>query len=278
VSEGRASSTAFGAAVLRAVHQVVDDPPRILDDVIAPRLVGPEVLESIRADPEPFLTLESKGLRSHIVMRSRYAEDRLAAAAERGTGQYVVLGAGFDSFAYRQPSWAGALRVFEVDHVASQEAKRARLTAAGIAVPPNVALVAADLERAGLREALVAHGFDPGRPAFFSWLGVMVYMSTEAVDAIFAFVAAMPASSEVVFTFAQPEAVVGISNTAKAAAAVGEPWRTRFEPAALAQRLRRLGFSALSLLLPSEAHERYFRARRDGLRAPGRARIASALV
>ena len=282
-TERGCSSTAVRVSTLRAVHQLIDDEPKILDDPIAPRLLDTATRQRIRSHPEQFQTTKAKRLRAHIVIRSRYAEDRLAEAVRRGVGQYLALGAGYDTFACRQPRWAQGLRLFEVDHPASQRAKRDRLLAAGIAVPPNVTFVALDLERDDLARGLVRGGFDPGRPAFVSCLGVLVYLSAQAIDAVFRFVAALPPSSEMVFTFAQ-QAGAGSDDprdrdsAATAAAAVGEPWLTRFEPALLVQELHRFGFSDVSLLTSADIERRYFRNRRDGLRAPRRMRLVRAAV
>jgi methyltransferase (TIGR00027 family) len=164
---------------MRAAHQLLDDTPRVLDDPVAPRLVGDDALAALKADPARVRTPEALGRRAHVVARARYAEERLAAAVARGVRQCVVLGAGLDTFAYRQPAWAATLAVVEVDHPASQHDKRARLAAAGVAVPPNVAYAAVDLEAAAagpaparaVADALAAHGVRPDVPTFVSWLG-----------------------------------------------------------------------------------------------------------
>ena len=283
VTERRSSSTAVSVSTLRAVHQLLDDEPKILDDPIAPRLLDPATRQRIWSHAAQFQTAKAKRLRAHIVIRSRYAEDRLAEAVRRGVGQYVALGAGDDTFACRQPAWARGLRIFEVDHPASQRAKRDRLQSARIPVPPNVTFVALDFERDGLPAGLRRAGFDPGRPAFVSCLGVLVYLSGGAIDAVFRFVASLPPSSEMVFTFARQAGTAadtsrGRDSAAVAAAAVGEPWLTRFEPARLVHRLLRVGFSDVALLTPADIEQRYVRDRRDGLRAPRRIRLVRAVV
>jgi methyltransferase (TIGR00027 family) len=223
-----------------------------------------------------------RALRSHIVMRSRYTEDCLAEAVDNGVQQYLILGAGLDTFPYRQPHWARVLSIFEVDHSASQRMKRERLALAGIEVPSNVELIACDFETTSLRDCLRRSSFDFGKPAFLSWLGVTMYLSTDAIDAVFRFVNSLPRSSEIVFTFASP------ASTAKEkchepsivafAAAHGEPWRTRFEPNDLAYKLHGLGFSTVSFLSASEADTRYFRGRHDGLHAPRKVGIVTATI
>jgi len=280
--ERRASMTAIGVAALRAVHQVMDDEPKILDDSVIVSLLGAEAIEKIRQQSERFHAREARGLRSHVVLRSRYSEDRLAdAGVGRGIRQYVILGAGLDTFAYRQPAWARDLRIFEVDQPASQRTKREKLQAAGIAVPPNVTFVEADFEHVSLHDMLVGAGFSMREPAFISWLGVTVYLTEPAIDAVFQFVASLPASSEIVFTFYTKDSPGGEEDSPLAArvAQVGEPFRTWFEPAALEQKLRGFGFSDVSFLTPEHAAERYFPQRRaDGLPAPRRINTASAIV
>jgi methyltransferase (TIGR00027 family) len=282
-SARQASRTAIGVATLRAVHQLFDGDPKILDDTIVVRLLGPEFIDGIRQHAARFDAREARGLRSHIVLRSRFAEDRLeAAAVQRGVRQLLVLGAGFDTFAYRQPAWARALRIFEVDQPASQGEKRARLAAGGIDVPSNVTFIAADFEHRSLRDILVDGGVDIGQPAFISWLGVTVYLTEPAIDAVFRFVASLPASSEIVFTFYSrpPEDEEGpVSALAARAAGLGEPFRTWFEPQALEARLRGVGFSDVSFLTPEQATVRYFpQPRPDHLPPPRRINTVSAIV
>ncbi len=280
------SRTAVGVALQRAAHLLLDDPPPILDDPVAAALVGPEALAALAAAPARFRSPEARARRAHVVARGRFAEDRLRAAVERGTRQYGVLGAGFDTFAYRQPPWAAGVRVVEVDHPASQRAKRARLAAAGIPVPPNVTYAAVDLEAvptaAALTDALAAHGVRPDAPAFVGWLGVTMYLSAAAVDAGFRAAAAMPPGSEIAFTFAPPPPP-GVDpadwpSPAHRAATAGEPWRTFFTADALAAALRALGFASVDFLGPDEAEARYFRGRRDGLAAPDDVTIGAAVV
>lgn len=269
-----ASSTALGVLALRAAHQLIDDAPRILDDPVAVRLVDPWMIRKMVRYGKGARDRRVDGLRAHIVTRSRYTEDRLGEAVQRGTAQYVVLGAGFDTFAYRQPTWARELRIFEVDHLASQEAKRARLARAGIDVPGNVRFVPIDFETTPLRAGLVAGGVALDRPTFFSWLGVLVYLDQGAIDAVFDAVARLPAGSEIVFTFSPHDRDGAASGLARRASRMGEPWKTRLEPDALLAQLRRAGFSDCGLVDPAELADRYFRDRHDGLPPPRRERLA----
>jgi methyltransferase (TIGR00027 family) len=276
-AERSASATALGVATLRAAHLLLDDPPPILDDQIAIRLLDPGAADRIREHADAFRTPGSLGLRSHVVGRSRHAEDRLQQAVARGVRQALILGAGLDTFAYRQPAWARELWIFELDHPASQSAKRARLEAAGIGIPSNVAFVAVNLDADPLIETLVSAGFDASAPSFISCLGVLPYLDPATVERVFRLAAALPPSSEMVATFARP-AIPGFDHLAEGAAKLGEPWRTRFEPGDLKRRLSALGFSSVSFLLPEEAQARYFRDRRDGLRATRRINTIIAVV
>ena len=271
-----ASRTALGVAALRAAHRLLDAEPWILDDPIAARLLGSSEASHLLGEGRLQHPL-ARALRSHVLLRSRVAEERLEAACAVGLRQCVILGAGLDTFAYRQPDWASALRIFEVDHPASQEAKRGRVRAAGLADPPNLIHAPMDFERTSLEEGLRDAGFDASRPAFFSWLGVTMYLTLPAVEAVFRFVGALPGGSRMVLTFAQPEDGA-TSNLADLAASVGEPWITRFTPDELAAALLRAGFSAADILAPEEARDRFFRDRADGLPAPRRASIAYAEV
>ncbi len=282
MSELESSKTGLLVAVSRAVHQLLDDEPKILDDPPVLRLIAPAAIERIRSAPDSFRTPRQNALRARVVVRSRYAEDRLKAAVERGIRQYVILGAGLDSFAYRQPDWAHALQIFEVDQPASQQTKRERLAAGRVAIPANVHFVSVDFESTDLRTGLGASPFDPNQAVFLSWLGVMVYLSAEAVDQVFRFAASLPPSSELVFTFAGPptagELLRPEISLAGRAASHGEPWLTRVRPGELVKQLYGIGFSTVKLLTPSEIDEQYIRGRQDGLQAPRRSFIASAIV
>jgi methyltransferase (TIGR00027 family) len=270
------SRTALGVAALRAAHELLDGEPKILDDPIAARLLDADVLREIQSGGGRAQEAWARRLRAHVVLRSRYAEERLAEAVRRGVRQCVILGAGFDTFAYRQPDWARGLRIYEVDHPGTQEEKRERLRAAGISLPSNLEFVAVDFEAVSLREGLRASSLKFSEPAFFSSLGVLVYLSREAVDAVFQLVAGFPAGSEIAFTFTAPGSAE--SGLAEWAGALGEPWRTLLEPQTLERELRGLGFSEVSFLSLEEAEREYFHGRSDGLTVPQRGGIAAAVV
>jgi methyltransferase (TIGR00027 family) len=270
--------------VLRAAHQLLDSRPLVLDDPIVSRLIEPDSLRRIVDEAAALQTPMLRGLRAHVVLRSRFAEDRLAAAVVRGVTQYVILGAGFDTFSFRQPEWARSLRIIEVDQEGSQALKRERLAAAGVAMPANVTFASVDFERESLRDALGRHGVSIAEPTFFSWLGVTMYLNEAAVDAVLETVVDYPPNSEIVFTFAQPRSSAENSapnsgqepTPAEAAAAAGEPWLTYFEPEALERKLRTIGFASVEFLTPAEAQRLYFEGRSDGLTAPKRTSVVSA--
>lgn len=284
MEENRASSTALGVAKVRAFHQMMDADPKILADPVILRLLGEAIADEIRANGRLAREERFAAFRGHIVLRNRYAEDCLGEAEGRGTRQYVLLGAGYDTFAYRQPAWAQALTIFEVDHPASQVAKRKLLAAAGVAVPRNLRFAAVNFEFDSLKDGLQAAGLDFTRPAFFSCLGVLVYLEEEAIAQLFACIAKMARGSEFVFTFSQPESALDEKDAASRAkitakvSEMGEPWQSYFEPERLEEVLLDAGFSSVTFLTPEVAAEKYFRGRKDALKAPKRVRIGRAMV
>jgi methyltransferase (TIGR00027 family) len=272
-----ASRTALGVAALRWLHQTIDGEPRILVDPVSGRLLGEGVLRAVAArlgDPH---SPDMLALRSHVVLRSRYGEDRLASAVGQGVSQLIVLGAGLDTFAYRQPEWARSLRIYEVDQAASQAEKRRLLSHARIAIPDNVEFIAIDFEQTSLADGLKAAGVDFSAKTFMSCLGVTMYLSEDAVDALFKVAASFPPGSEIVFTYLQASRDVE-SALGHRVGALGEPWTFQIEPAALAHKLNALGFQGLEELDPLDADRIYFQGRTDGLHAPSRRGIAAAVV
>jgi methyltransferase (TIGR00027 family) len=278
----KASDTAALTAMLRAAHQLVDDEPRIVNDPIAVALVDDVTREQIATRPAALRSPALMVPRAAVLLRSRYAEDLLAKAIERGMSQFVILGAGLDTFAFRQPASAGPLLVYEVDFPATQAWKRQRLAAAGLVVPDNLRWVPIDFEQQTLTTPLGNADFDASKPAFFSWLGVTQYLSLPAIDATLSFVAALRSPSTIVLSFMvpdidlPPEEAAVVRQVADDAARAGEPWLTRISSQELAVRLTQLGFRNVIHLSPEEANTRYFAGRRDGLRAPHVAQLMSA--
>ena len=262
---GKASKTALGVAIRRAAHVLMDDPP-VLNDPIALLLVGADHPRQMERAMHPV----GRDFRAFMAVRSRYVEDQLAAAVAQGVRQYVVLGAGLDTFAYRNPF--PELNVFEVDFPATQEWKREMLAKAEIALPEGLTFVPLDFEHHTLAEGLDEAGFDRTKPAFFGWLGVVPYLTLGAFRATLHGIGEMPAGSGVAFDYALPPetlSLVGrIAFEALAArvAKAGEPFKLFFSPETLDAELRGAGFKRLEQLDYSEINERYFKDRADGLK------------
>src|ERR1700723_139218 len=282
--EARPSRTALRVAMRRAAHQLFDH-PKVLDDPIALPIIGRQAaakLESERGADDNRIALS---IRAFMVVRSRYAEDTLAQLVARGATQYVVLGAGLDTFAYRNPHGNSALHAFEVDYPATQEWKPRQLEDARIAVPAPVTYVPRDFERQTLQAGLKLAGFNPAKPTFFSWLGVTMYLTEDAVMSTFGFIASTPPPGGVALDYAVPPSSLGLFGrialdaVSRRVARAGEPFRTFFAPVELAQRLRTMGFSSVEDLGAEEINARYFRDRPDRLRIMGRiGRLMSAQV
>ncbi len=263
--------------VLRAAHQLLDAPPLILDDPVAPLLLDDETRQMLGDPGRRDQARTRRSLQAHVLVRSRWAEDQLEAAVVRGVRQFVSLGAGYDTFAYRQPAWAQPLHLFEVDHAATQHAKRERLHAAGIPVPGNLTYVAADFRQETLSEALARSGFDVAMATFISCLGVLVYLDAAAAEAIFRFAASLAPASEIVATFRQQRNALDSTELADAAAAAGEPWISAFDPDTLRATLLAMGFGTVTMMTGSELDVRYALRRTDGLHPPQRMMMVSAV-
>ncbi len=259
----------------RAAHQLLDA-PAVFEDPLALAIVR---LSAASVPPEDGETARvNRQRRAFIAARSRYVEDELARLVARGIDQYVVLGAGLDTFAYRNPY--PCVRVFEVDHPATQAWKRERLALSGIPVPLSVAFVPVDFERDRLSDVLAQAGFDTARPALFGWLGVVAYLDVAAVLDTLRFVASCAAGTTIVFDYAippdclMPRQRARFDEIAGRVAAGGEPWQTFFEPSQIEARLRAMGFSEIEDVDADALNSRYFSFRADGLRIEGVARMA----
>ncbi len=269
--ESRPSRTAHRVAIRRAEHQLLDDPP-VFTDALAMSIIGAEAAAALRAGRSRENGV-ARSMRAFLAVRSRYAEDQLAAAVARGVRQYVVLGAGLDTFAYRN-THAG-LRAFEVDHPATQAWKRELLEAAGIRLPAELALAPVDFERQTLREGLSSAGFRTQEAAFFSWLGVTPYLTREAFLATLDFIASTAPLGGVVFDYALKRSSLNLwqrlalDALSKRVAAAGEPFQLFFEPRELADEMQRRGFDQLEDLAVKEINARYFGGRKDNLRVSG---------
>jgi len=282
VITGQPSLTARYVAIRRAAHQLVDH-PCVFEDPLALRIIDPEAADALQRNPRHF---DRDGLASYLraflAVRSRIAEDALAGAVANGVRQYVVLGAGLDTFAYRN-RWSPGLTVFEVDHPATQAWKRERLEAAGIPIPADLVYVPIDFERQQLGNEMARAGLDPDRPAQISWLGVVPYIAEEAVWETLRWAArAAGRGGGIVFDYGTPLRDLGllqrayIATKAERVRALGEPWRTFLPPEEVTDGLKKLAFSSVEDLGPRELNERYFADREDGLRVGVMGHVAKA--
>jgi methyltransferase (TIGR00027 family) len=272
----------MGSSIFRAMHQVLDADPKIIDDPLSVGLVeGSSRAEILAAPP---ISRAPTWFRSIFVLRSRYTEDSLREAVVNGIEQYVMLGAGMDTFAYRQPSWGAKLRIIEIDHLESQKIKREHLVKRGIAIPANVVFCPIDFERTSLEQVLAKSSLDLGARTFFSWLGVTQYLTKESIDATLRFVLSTPKGSEIVMEFIlppdswTPEENGYLTQVVQRVAEIGEPWLTFFTPEEISEQLTLLGFSGISHLTPEDATARYFAKRSDELRPPHYVRLLRAVV
>jgi len=261
---GAPSRTARAAALHRAAHQVLEH-GRIFSDPLALRILGVDA-DSIAREAEQHTS--GRRMRIFIAARTRFAEDALAGAVKRGVHQLVVLGAGLDTYAYRG-LLRDRLRIFEVDHPATQAWKRQRLAEASIPLPPALTFAPIDFEHQALAEGLAAAGFDSRQPTFFTWLGVVPHLTEEAIWSTLGFIASLPNGGHVVFDYANPPASLSPDGRAahdRRAAHVtelGEPWVSYFETDKLYAKLTGLGFIEIEDLGPPQIAARYFPHRRD---------------
>jgi methyltransferase (TIGR00027 family) len=268
--EREPSRTAFAAAAYRAAHQVLED-GQVFKDPLAVPILGVDP-ESFRADPQEQLT--RRVMRFFVSARSTIAEAALKRGVEqRGVGQLVVLGAGLDTFAYRNPF--EGLKVFEVDHPATQAWKRRRLEEAGIAIPSSLVYAPVDFERENLTGQLAAAGLDPRVRTLFTWLGVVPYLTRDAIAATLAQIAAHPGGAEVAFDYSEPRETLDpalqayYDERAARVAAIGEPFLSHFRPEDLHRRLHALGFSEIDDLDLPGIVARLTGGALDGPRRPG---------
>jgi methyltransferase (TIGR00027 family) len=281
--QSASSQTARTAAAARAAHLIVDQPPAIFSDTLAAALLGNEADEYVGYHRAHGSHVVLAGARGQVVCRSRLAEDSLASAIGRGISQYVILGAGLDSFAYRS-AFARSGRIFEVDHEPTQAWKRRQLAAARITVPENVTFVAADFETWSLAADLIRGGFDPAAPAFVSWLGVTMYLTTEAIGRTFAELAMLAPGSEVVADYMLPAGMrdeagnTYVELVGPSTAERGEPWLTFLSPADMSQLLARHGLRPLRHVAQRDIGDATTWRRSDSLRPVELAMIAHATV
>ena len=263
---GQPSQTARRTAAYRAIHQTLEG-GTIFRDPYASRILDAATLATLgemAADPS------LKPMRLFIAARSRYSEDALGASVARGVRQVVVLGAGLDTFSLRNPFAGQGVRVFEVDFPATQQWKRERLREAALALPGWLTFAPVDFERQSIAEGLAQSGFRVDQPAFFQWLGVVPYLTRQAISDTLDFIAGIP-RAEFVFDYAEPfenyppDRRAHIMGVAETAAARGEPWLSQFDPAELSKLLYDKGFGLVEDLGLAELSDRYYGALKAGI-------------
>jgi methyltransferase (TIGR00027 family) len=267
-------NTALRVALWRALHLEADAPPHVLADDIGLKLAAPEADWRSRPDMSPF----TRPFRASIVARARFIEDLVAEQAARGVGQYVILGAGLDTFAQRRADLAAQLRVFEIDRPGPQAWKRQRLLELGLGIPPYLLLVPVDFEAGDAWwQQLAAAGFDAARAAVVASTGVSMYLTREAIMATLRQVAALAPGSKLAMSFmlpielTDPEVRPGMQRAMEGARANGTPFISFFTPAQMLSLAREAGFKQAEHISADMLAQRYFAGRTDGLRPPSNA-------
>lgn len=264
-------NTAVRTALWRALHVLTDSAPHVFEDTLGLALAAPDADWQMRPDMSPF----TRPFRASILARARFVEELLEERAARGVGQYVILGAGLDTFAQRRPALASRLRVFEVDQPGPQAWKRQRLVDLGFGVPSFLRLVPVDFERGDAWwERLAAAGFDAKQPALVASTGVSMYLTRDAIAATLRQIAALAPGSTLVMSFmlpielADPDVRPGIEAAARGARASGTPFISFFTPEEMLALAREAGFRDVKHVSAAALAERYFASRADGLRPP----------
>lgn len=264
-------NTAVRVALWRALHLRVDSPPYVIEDPVGLQLAAPENDWRQRPDMDPVGT---RGFRASIVARARFIEDRVADELGHGVTQYVILGAGLDTFAQRRPEVASKMRVFEVDQRGTQDWKRKRLTELGFSIPQWLRLVPVDFEAGWTWEQLKAAGFDPSRPAVVASTGVTQYLTKDAIAATLRQVAMLAPGSTLAMTFllpldlTEPALRPGVKTATKGARARGTPFISFFTPEEMLALAREAGFPNVRHVSSADLNRRYFTGRTDGLGLP----------
>jgi len=263
-------STAVRVALWRAMHVQVDPPPHVLEDEIGLQLAAPDEGWRRRPDMDQHATSRA---RASIVARARFIEDLVVEQAGRGVSQYVILGAGLDTFAQRRPEIASSLRVFEVDQPGPQAWKRQRLTELGFGIPEWLRFVPVDFEAGwSWRDQLENAGFDAGQPAVVASTGVSMYLTRDANAALLRQIALLAPGSTLATTFAPPLELVEADErplrqaTERGARAAGTPWISFFSPEGILALAREAGFREAQHVSAASLTQRYFAGRTDGLR------------
>jgi methyltransferase (TIGR00027 family) len=264
-------STAVRTALWRALHVEVDSPPHVFEDEVGLKLAAPGDGWCNRPDMSAF----TRPFRASILARARFVEDLVAEQAARGVGQYVILGAGLDTFAQRRPELASRLLVFEIDRPGPQEWKRQRLVELGFGIPSFLRLVPVDFEVGDAWWGrLAASGFDSGRPAVVACTGVSMYLTRDAIMATLRQVAVLASGSTLAMSFMlpiellDPEVRPGVERAAEGARVSGTPFISFFTPTEMLALARDAGFKEVQHVSAAMLAQRYFADRTDDLRPP----------
>jgi methyltransferase (TIGR00027 family) len=270
------SRTAVFAAVCRAAHQIFDDDPKILRDPIAAKFID-DATQAALSNKDPMLmAMVIPAQRAHFCQRSRIAEDCLRTAVMRGVDQYVVLGAGLDSFAYRQPDWARAIKIVEVDHPRTQEFKIGLIKSKALGPPQNISYLPVDFASESVIDRLSQADINTARPIFVSWLGVTQYLVPDAVTDVLRALASWPGGCGLLMTYMladwsdfDPETVERFKRQRARAVSYGEPWLSGYSESSMTASLQSAGFAFQKSFAVSDIQSLYFTRRTDGLRAEG---------
>ena len=273
MTEKGASWTARWAAMARGMHLVIDDDPKIFEDTLGQALASFPDDDPTGINDPAWADREDLTIRTHILWRSRMTEDQLQASVRQGVNQYVLLGAGLDSFAYRRPASLEYVSVFEIDHPTSQAWKQQKLEELGIPIPGNVHFVPVDFETENLLEKLKQSAFDPALPTFFSWLGVVPYLTRKATqETLAALLTAAEGYCELVLDFGVPVEAASemdrdkLENMMKDGEVTEEPIRGLYRPHELEATLKAAGFDAVMHISPVDGQNHFFDHRSDRLR------------
>jgi methyltransferase (TIGR00027 family) len=270
------SQTAMFAAICRAAHQMFDEDPKILHDPIALKCID-DAAQTALSNKDPILmAMVTRAQRAHFCLRSRIAEDCLARAVTSGVDQYIVLGAGLDSFAYRQPDWARTIKIVEVDHPLTQEFKLELIKANALGPPENVIYLPIDFASETLIDRFTQVSINVARPIFVSWLGVTQFLTPDAVSEVLRALASWPGGCGLLLTYMladwsdfEPQTVEHYKRQRDRAALLGEPWISGYSEATMAASLRSAGFAFQKSFAVCDIQSLYFARRTDGLRAEG---------
>jgi methyltransferase (TIGR00027 family) len=271
MKQSNPSLTANKVAMMRAAHQILDS-PIVFKDPIALSIIGAQSVSDIHSKDRTFKTKLHSYLRAIVVARSSFAEAELSVAIKSGIRQYVILGAGLDTFAYRNPNSRDGLHIFEVDYPATQEWKRQQLNEANIRIPKTLTFVPIDFETQSLADQMETAGFRTDELTFFSWLGVTMYLTHDTMMEMMKFITShTPSGSKIVFDYVIPPSSQNFLRRlvfyllSQKIRRAGEPWKSFYDPNSLMKDLKAIGFTQAQDIGPEEINALFFKNRTDKL-------------